>query len=72
MIFRVTRASAWRNNYKKEPPCPKAVWRKITGQDKPCWCVRLGTMKDLTEFTAAHGPVIIDGNSLEIYDDYVE
>ena len=64
MKFYICRTSDWGINTDK--PCDEAV-----KDEKGRWVINFDTLEELAEFTADEC-CIIEGNDLEIYDDYRE
>ena len=63
MEFMITRTSLWTNNKK---PTQQAY--KEGGN----WYIKINSLDELIELTRKEGQIIIDEDSLEIYDDYRE
>lgn len=63
MEFMITRTSLWTNNQK---PYQKAY------KEGENWYIKINSLDELIELTRKEGKIIIDEDSLEIYDDYRE
>lgn len=64
MEFMITRTSLlWGSS---EKPTEKAY--KKDGN----WCIKINSLEELAELSREEGGIIIDGDYLEIYDDYRE
>ena len=72
MRFRVDRASAWRNNKYKEIDIkfnPRV--EKINNLVEKCF-IDINSLEDLMEFISLYGDIVMDKDSILIYDDYIE
>lgn len=70
MKYRINRTSDF---FPAERPCSRA---SLAGSDQwgnPIWSIEVDTIKDLQDIIRETGhPVIVDNDSIEIYDDYRE
>lgn len=57
-----------------EKPCPEAVINKDSidamGRDK--WLIEIATLEDFMAFIGREGRVILDEDTIIIYDSYIE
>ena len=59
-------------NLNKRKPCSKAY---LSGYDEwqyPRWCIEINTIEELQELINEVGEIIVNKESIEIYDDYRE
>ena len=63
MEFMITRTSFWENSNK---PTKKAYEKDGN------WCIKINSLEELVKLTREEGEIIINGDYLEIYDDYRE
>jgi len=68
MIFEISKTSDW---YGKQKPCKKAKMVNNDGENKK-WQININTLKELLKLREEVGKLIINSDSIEIYDSYRE
>ena len=57
-----------------EPPCEGAyrgacqIKTAVSTTQQTCWIVEIDTLDELVALSIKHAPIIVSGNTLEIYD----
>lgn len=67
MKYEVSRASQLYSHVKTQP-CQEAY----LNDSKTSWCIDINSLEELQKFVEDHDKIIMYGNSIMIYDDYVE
>ena len=71
MRYHITRTS---DSFGEKQPCKNAVCARKYSTDKyfGYWYIEINSIPDLQELISEVGRIIIDDDSIEIYDDYRE
>jgi hypothetical protein len=62
MKYRISRAS----DYSGNSPCPSAI------KEDGSYFITINTLEDLMKFVKENGEIVLDDESIKIYDDYLE
>lgn len=70
MRFKIWRTSD--NIFCTKPPCEGAIITKSDEYYGNEYEIEINSLKDLIRLSKKHGALIVNGNEIEIYDDYRE
>jgi hypothetical protein len=68
MRFEISRTSNWHG----EKPCEEAKPGPETSRGRATWWVDLDSLEDLLSLSVKYGELVVNENTIEIYDDYRE
>lgn len=69
MIYKIRRASG--TDYEGENP-PTGGGGAVFNKESTTWTIEISSLVQLQKIVTSEGPVVLDTDSIVIYDDYLE